>query len=100
MIGLDYPFWGWVDVSPDLMPRIFRPDGKERIYYALGSRGNGLMYSAQAGRRMAQTIPGKGQGLHLPIFTSQLPRHEILTPLRRIGQRVMYQWYAYKDESR
>ena len=97
-IELDYSWWGWVDVSHDMMPRIFRPDPKESIYYAMGYGGNGVMYSAQAGRRMAQMVAGKGQGLDLPIFTSPLPSHGILTPFRRLGQRMMYVWYYLQDE--
>jgi hypothetical protein len=56
------------------------------------------MYSAQAGRRMAQMVAGKGHGLDLPIFTSPLPGHGILTPFRRMGQRFMYLWYHLQDE--
>ena len=89
---------GWVDVSHDMMPRIFQPDPQQAIYYAMGYGGNGVMYSAQAGRRMAQMIAGKSQQLDLPIFTSPLPSHGIFTPFRRIGQRGMYTWYYLKDE--
>jgi taurine dehydrogenase large subunit len=99
-IELDYSWWGWVDVSHDMMPRIFQPDPKQRIYYAMGYGGNGVMYSAQAGRRMAQMIAGKGKSLDVPIFTSPLPSHGILTPFRRIGQRAMYVWYYLNDELR
>ena len=53
---------------------------------------------ATTGRRMAQMVAGKGQGLDLPIFTSQLPSHGVLTPFRRLGQRFMYVWYYLKDE--
>jgi taurine dehydrogenase large subunit len=82
------------------MPRVFQPDPSERVFYALGYGGNGVMYSAQAGRRMAQMIAGKGAGLDLPIFTSLLPSYGILTPFRRIGQRFMYRWYYFNDEIR
>ena len=99
-IELDYSWWGWVDVSHDMMPRIFQPDPGTRIFYAMGYGGNGVMYSAQAGRRMAQLITGKGASLDLPIFTSPLPSHGVLTPFRRIGQRFMYQWYYFNDEIR
>ncbi len=47
---------------------------------------------------MAQMVAGKGQGLDLPIFTSPLPSHGILTPFRRLGQRIMYHWYYLDDE--
>ena len=97
-INLDYSWWGWVDVSHDMMPRIFQPDKSQTIYYAMGYGGNGVMYSAQAGRRMAQMVAGKGGQLDLPIFTSPLPSHGILTPFRRLGQRFMYVWYAVRDE--
>lgn len=97
-IDLDYSWWGWVDVSHDMMPRIFQPDAKQTIFYAMGYGGNGVMYSAQAGRRMAQMIVGEGKDLTLPIFQSELPSHGILTPFRRIGQRAMYMWYHLNDE--
>lgn len=97
-IDLDYSWWGWVDVSHDMMPRIFQPDPKQTIYYAMGYGGNGVMYSAQAGRRMAQLVAGKNHGLDLPIFTSPLPSHGILTPFRRLGQRFMYVYYHLQDE--
>ena len=97
-VDIDYSWWGWVDVSHDMMPRIFQPDREHAIYYAMGYGGNGVMYSAQAGRRMAQMVAGKGEGLDLPIFTSQLPSHGILTPFRRMGQRAMYVWYYLNDE--
>ena len=97
-IGLDYSWWGWVDVSHDMMPRVFQPDPAQKIYYAMGYGGNGVMYSAQAGRRMAQMVAGKKERLDLPIFTSPLPSHGILTPFRRLGQRIMYVWYYANDE--
>lgn len=97
-VDIDYSWWGWVDVSHDMMPRIYRPDPQQTLFYAMGYGGNGVMYSAQAGRRMAQMVAGKGGELDLPIFTSQLPSHGVLTPFRRIGQRAMYRWYHLKDE--
>jgi len=97
-IELDYSWWGWVDMSHDMMPRIYQPDGSQPLFYSLGYGGNGVMYSAQAGRRMAQWVAGKGESLDLPIFTSQLPSHGVLTPFRRLGQRIMYRWYAWTDE--
>ena len=97
-IELDHSWWGWVDMSHDMMPRIFQPDPSQLLYYSLGYGGNGVMYSAQAGKRLAQWVAGQGQSLDLPIFTSQLPSHGLLTPFRRLGQRIMYQWYAWNDE--
>lgn len=107
-IDIDYSWWGWVDVSHDMMPRIFQPDPGAPLYYALGYGGNGVMYSAQAGRRLAQWIAGEKAPSNLPIFQSRLPypdmlglfRSEILAPFRRTGQRFLYRWYHFKDEER
>ncbi len=97
-IDIDYSWWGWVDVSHDMMPRIVRPDPKEAVFYAAGYGGNGVMYSAQAGRRLAQLVAGQGKLPDLPIFGSELPSHGLLSPFRRLGQRLMYRWYHLKDE--
>lgn len=106
-IDIDYSWWGWVDVAHDMMPRITQPDAKESIFYALGYGGNGVMYSAQGGRRMAQMVAGKGNDMTLPIFTSQLPypnvldpkiESELFAPFRRLGQWWLYRWYGFKDE--
>jgi glycine/D-amino acid oxidase-like deaminating enzyme len=98
-IAIDYSWWGWVDVSHDMMPRIFRPSPDERLVYALGYGGNGVSYSAQAGLRMAQMLAGQGFKNHdLPIFTSALPTHPF-APFRRLGQRMLYRWYQMRDEA-
>jgi glycine/D-amino acid oxidase-like deaminating enzyme len=98
-IEIDYSWWGWVDVSHDMMPRIFRPDPSQTLFYALGYGGNGVSYSAQAGRRMAEMIAGKNfKGQDLPIFTSPLPTHPF-SPFRRIGQRILYKLYQSGDEA-
>lgn len=98
-IEIEYSWWGWVDVSHDMMPRIFRPDPKQDLFYALGYGGNGVSYSAQAGRRMAQMVAGQPfKGQDLPIFNSPLPGHPF-APFRRLGQRMLYRWYHLRDEA-
>ena len=106
-IKIDYSWWGWVDVAHDMMPRITQPDPSKSIYYAMGYGGNGVMYSAQGGRRMAEMVAGKGDGLKLPIFVSELPfpnvfnpkiESEFFAPFRRFGQWWLYRWYGFKDE--
>lgn len=105
-IDVDYSWWGWVDVSHDMMPRIYQPNSSETIYYAMGYGGNGVMYSAQAGKRLAQWIAGEGTQLDLPIFQSKLPfpnirevvESEAFAPFRRLGQNFLYRWYHLKDE--
>ena len=44
-VAIDYSWWGWVDVSHDMMPRVYQPDPMQTVYYALGYGGNGVSYS-------------------------------------------------------
>lgn len=106
-IQIDYSWWGWVDVSHDMMPRVMQPDARESVFYALGYGGNGVSFSAHAGRRMAERIAGKNSKVfELPIYNSPLPYPNVLNlvesrafaPFRRIGQRVLYHWYHLRDE--
>lgn len=98
-IPLDYSWWGWVDVSHDMMPRITAMPGLPNAYYALGYGGNGVMYSAQAGRRMAQMVAGRESDVpNLPIFRNELPHEGWKTPFRRLGQWGLYKLYHYQDE--
>lgn len=97
-IRIDYSWWGWVDVSHDMMPRIAQPDPAQQVFYALGYGGNGVSFSAHAGRRMAERISGKPDAAFgLPIYDSPLPGH-LFSPFRRIGQRLLYKWYFLRDE--
>ena len=107
-IPIDYSWWGWVDVSHDMMPRIMQPDPKQSVFYALGYGGNGVAFSAHAGRRMAERIAGKqGKFFELPIYNSELEypnlfnlvRSRTFAPFRRLGQRSLYHWYHMRDEA-
>ncbi|MBJ2153556.1 FAD-binding oxidoreductase [Paracoccus sp. IB05] len=96
-IDLDYSWWGWVDVSHDMMPRITGVPDVPGMFYALGYGGNGVMYSAMAGRRLAQLVAGQTVP-DLPIFNSELRHEGWKTPFRRLGQRGLYHLYHYRDE--
>lgn len=96
-IELDYSWWGWVDVSHDMMPRITGLPDVPGAFYAMGYGGNGVMYSAQAGRRMAQLVAGQAVP-DLPIFNNELPHEGWKTPFRRLGQWGLYKLYHYRDE--
>lgn len=108
-IRIDHSWWGWVDVSHDMMPRIAQPDAGQQVFYALGYGGNGVSFSAHAGRRMAQRIAGKAdEAFRLPIYDSPLEYPNVLNavrsrafaPFRRLGQQVLYRWYHLRDEAR
>ncbi|MGE0800458.1 MAG: NAD(P)/FAD-dependent oxidoreductase [Lautropia sp.] len=108
-IPIEYSWWGWVDVSHDMMPRIVRPDPARPIWYALGYGGNGVSFSTWAGKRLAERIAGQDAGrevFDLPIYQSPLPypmafgkiESPLFAPFRRIGQRALYKWYYLQDE--
>ncbi|MCZ4330315.1 FAD-binding oxidoreductase [Castellaniella denitrificans] len=97
-VPIAYSWWGWVDVSHDMMPRITQPDAGQRIYYAIGYGGNGVSFSAQAGRRLAERVVGKaGPQWDLPIYNSPLNGH-LFAPFRRLGQAMFYKYYYLRDE--
>ena len=97
-IQIDYSWWGWVDVSHDMMPRVVQADPAQQVFYAMGYGGNGVSFAAHAGRRMAERIAGLPNPVaDLPIYNSPLPGH-LFAPFRRLGQRMLYQWYALQDE--
>lgn len=108
-IGIDHSWWGWVDVSHDMMPRIARPDPAQNIWCALGYGGNGVSFSTWAGKRLAERIAGRDAGrevFELPIYSSPLPFPNVLglvessafAPFRRFSQRLLYKWYWLRDE--
>ncbi|MDQ8000001.1 MAG: FAD-dependent oxidoreductase [Pseudomonadota bacterium] len=102
-IQVDHSWWGWVDVSHDMMPRVVQPDAAQQVFYALGYGGNGVSFSAHAGRRMAQRIAGERDAAIdlLPIYRDALPfpaQGEWAAPFRRLGQSFLYKWYWLKDE--
>ena len=107
-IDIDYSWWGWVDVSHDMMPRIVQPDPGALVFYAVGYGGNGVSFSAHAGRRMAQRVAGQSLPVFdLPIYNSELEYPNVLNlvrsrafaPFRRMGQRFLYHWYYLRDET-
>jgi glycine/D-amino acid oxidase-like deaminating enzyme len=108
-IQIDYSWWGWVDVSHDMMPRIVQPDTSQSVWHAIGYGGNGVSFSTWAGKRVAERVAGKDAGrevFNLPIYNSPLEypnlfnqvRSEAFAPFRRIGQRFLYKWYWMRDE--
>lgn len=108
-ITIEHSWWGWVDVSHDMMPRITRPDPGQTVWHALGYGGNGVSFSTWAGKRLAQRVAGKDGGevvFNLPIYHSPLEypnlfnlvRSPAFAPFRRFGQYFLYKWYWMQDE--
>ena len=108
-VPVEHSWWGWVDVSHDMMPRIVQPDPDQTLWYAVGYGGNGVSFSTQAGRRLAERVAGRDAGrevFELPIYRNALPFPNVMglvesqafAPFRRLGQRALYHWYWLRDE--
>ena len=108
-IKIDHSWWGWVDVSHDMMPRITQPDAAQKLWYAVGYGGNGVSFSTWAGKRLAERVAGHDDlraVFDLPIYNSPLPypnalnlvESQAFAPFRRLGQRMLYKWYWLNDE--
>lgn len=93
-----------------MMPRVVQPDPRQSVFYAVGYGGNGVSFSAHAGRRLAERIAGKWQTSRdeLPIYASSLEYPNVMgmvrwkgfAPFRRVGQRFLYYKYLAQDEKR
>src|SRR3712207_7296992 len=46
-IQVDYSWWGWVDVSHDMMPRIVQPAAEEAVWYARSEEHTSELQSRQ-----------------------------------------------------
>ena len=96
-MDVDYSWWGWVDVSHDMMPRVTQPDPAQQVYYAFGYGGNGVSFSAHAAAAGA-AADGPGRPEMGPAdHDSPLPGH-LFAPFRRLGQSLLYRWYYLRDE--
>ncbi len=96
-ITVDYDWWGWVCLTADFLPHIHTASDDPSVHYALGYQGSGVAYGLYAGKLLAQRVAG-GDTMPPSPVTTPLPRFP-LAALRRIGQRGMYYWYRWRDNS-
>ncbi|MDX1705290.1 FAD-binding oxidoreductase [Pseudidiomarina sp.] len=86
-------FWsGWISVALDEYPRVYSP--ASGIFTSMGYCGAGLTFSQLAGARVAQLAMGETLPA-LPFYQSPLPRFP-LPGLRRLGQRLYYQYARWR----
>jgi taurine dehydrogenase large subunit len=90
----EYFWWGWVNLSQDYLPHVWQVPEDPGVYYAMGYCGSGVTAGLHCGRRLADHL---GSGATLPPWLdSAMPPFQLPT-FRRLGQRVMFQWYRYLD---
>ncbi len=94
-IHIGYAWSGWICMALDDIPHIHHADENEHVVYAMGYCGNGVSFSVQAGKRLADKIMGKTLP-NLPIFNKPLPKFP-LPALRRVGQWGYFHYGKIKD---
>jgi len=94
-IKFDYSWSGWLSISLDDLPHICQADEKGNIFYSMGYCGNGVSFSVQAGKRLAEKIAGI-EIPNLPFYTRQLPKFPF-AKFRRIGQWGYFHYGQIKD---
>ena len=96
-IGIDYKWGGWVCVTYDDLPHVGQLPDDSSVFYAMGYGGSGVSFSLQAGWRLAQQIAGDKEVPPLPFYNQPLKKFPF-APFRRMGQRMLYQYFHLRDE--
>lgn len=97
-ITVDYFWGGWVCLTWDFIPHVHCAEDDPSVLYSLGYMGSGVSFSLHGGRKLAARAAG-ARGGELPTPLATPPPRFPLAALRRVGQRLMFQWYRYKDAS-
>ncbi|KAB0495348.1 NAD(P)/FAD-dependent oxidoreductase [Pseudomonas vancouverensis] len=95
-IAVDYNWGGWVAVSENSLPFIYQVQGQSNVFSAGGYAGSGVSFSVQAGKRLAQMVAGEQRPTAVD-FLHQPPKRFPFQSFLRVGQRMAYTWYRFKD---
>ncbi len=95
-IEVDYNWGGWVAVSENSLPFVCRVPGTDTVFSAGGYAGSGVSFSVQAGKRLAQMVSGEQHPTRVD-FLHRIPKRFPFQPFLRVGQRLAYAWYRFKD---
>ena len=97
-VTVDYDWHGWVCVTRDFLPHIYRAEDDASVHYALGYQGSGVSLSLYAGKLLAQRIAGHPVESAIPSTSTPLARYPLHSFIR-LPQRAMYLWYKHLDNS-
>ncbi len=91
----DYAWAGWICMALDDIPHINSAEDRSNVFYAAGYCGNGVSFSVQAGKRLAQMVAGETLP-NLPLYQTQLKPFP-MPALRRLGQWGYFHYGKFKD---
>ena len=94
-IKYNYSWSGWISISLDDLPHICQADEQGNILYSAGYCGNGVSFSVQAGKRLAEKVAGV-EVPDIPFYNKQLPVFP-LAKFRRVGQWGYFYYGRVKD---
>ncbi len=94
-VKIDYSWSGWICMALDDLPHTVKGDEGGNLYYSAGYCGNGVSFSVQAGKRLAQQIAGQVVP-NLPLYSEPLPKFPFPS-FRRVGQWGYFQYGKIKD---
>ena len=97
-IQVDYNWGGWVAVSESSLPFVCKVPELENVFAGGGYAGSGVSFSLQVGKRLAQMVTGDPHPTEVD-FLHQCPKRFPFQPFLRMGQRMAYAWYRFKDAS-
>ncbi|MGK9264481.1 FAD-binding oxidoreductase [Sinorhizobium meliloti] len=96
-IGIDYWWGGWVAVSRNSLPFIYRVPRLSEVFWGGGYGGSGVSFSLHVGTKLALMAAGKPFDTQASFLTREPTRYP-LPPLLRFGQRIAYRWLQSKDK--
>lgn len=95
-IQVDYNWGGWVAVTNNSLPHCYQVPGLQNVYTGGGYAGSGVSFSVQTGKRLAQMLSGDSRPTPVP-FLHEAPKPFPFQSFLRVGQRMAYAWYRFKD---
>ena len=97
-IQVDYNWGGWVAVSESSLPFVCKVPELDNVFAGGGYAGSGVSFSLQVGKRLAQMVTGDPHPTEVD-FLHQCPKRFPFQPFLRMGQRMAYACYRFKDAS-
>lgn len=98
-VGIDYWWGGWVAVSRNSLPFVYRVPELSNVFWGGGYAGSGVSFSTHVGTQLAHMAAGQEFETQASFLTREPERYPF-SPFLRLGQRIAYRWLHAKDAAR